>query len=217
MGEERAAEMAASRRRHRRVGAVGPAVGAGLAFLVVGGGLAIGTKVFTADNGSVGAGPRPPERVQRAPGDRRLAQASVVDPTETSAHWGLRLYTSAQGKTCVLAGRVVAGRLGIVQSGKFTELRANAPGQCVDLSPSHLIATTRSYAARNGARSLFYGVGDRTVTALAVGRAGRFTNVPIAADGSFILVRPGVQAFRGMQLRVRRTGGTSVRQIGSRG
>jgi hypothetical protein len=217
MGEERAAEMATERRQARRSRALGPAVGAGLAFLIVGGGVAVGTKVFTADNGSVGAGGRPPTQVQRAPGDRRLAQAAVTDPAQPSARWGLRLYTSAQGETCVVAGRVVAGRLGVVQSGQFTELRADAPGVCGDLSPTHLLATTRAYAAPNGARSLLYGVGDRTVTALAVGRAGRFTNVPIAPDGSFVLVRTGVQAFRGMQLRVRRTGGTSVRQIGSRG
>jgi hypothetical protein len=216
MGEERAAEMAASRRRHRRVGTVGPAVGAGLAFLVVGGGLAIGTKVFIADNGSVGAGPRPPERVQRAPGDRRLAEASAADPTE-GGRWGLRLYTSAGGKTCVLAGRVVAGRLGLVQSGKFTELKGNAPGLCGDLGGTHLVATGRSYAVTNGARTLFYGVADRTISEVAIGRAGRFESIPLAADGSFIVVKRGIQAFRGSALRVRGTSGTSVTQIGSRG
>jgi hypothetical protein len=216
LGKDRAVEMRTERRRHHRRLAL-RAVATGVGVLVVGGGVAVGTKVFVQDDGSVGAGQRPPERVQRVPADRRLAEATAADPVER-APWGVRVYQSVQGTTCVVAGRVVGGRLGVLQSGRFKELASDAPGSCANLIEDHLVATVRNYGAvSGGARTVLFGVGDRTVQHVVIDRGGRSTDVPIAADGTFVLAFEGDHVLRSANLRVTSTAGTTVHRLGAGG
>jgi hypothetical protein len=212
-GVQEKADMDGARRqrRRRRTAALGTT---GLVILVAGGTTAVGTKVFEGDGGSVSVDQQGPPELKRVPADRRLAAAQAADPAE-SAPWGLRLYTGVGSKTCVVVGRVVRGRLGVLQSARFTELPANAPGACGDLTRSgdHVFATWRTYGAASGSRTILYGAADRTIQALSFGRDGNFASIPIARDGTFIVVLSGTDTLRGRELRVRSGNGVVVKPM----
>jgi hypothetical protein len=175
--------------------------------------VAAGTKVFVADGGPVSPEHRLRKDLKRAPADRHLAQASRPDPVERG-RWGLRLYTNPAGDACVVVGRVIEGRVGLVQNGRFAELPATAPGVCRDLGRMHVLATVRWIGAVSGGRTLLYGIADRTIRGLSVVVNGTSRPVPIAADGSFIMVLKGSNQLRRAKLRVVGNHGTSVRAIG---
>lgn len=217
LGKERKQAMEAERKRERKRRRWTVFGSTGLVILVAGGTGAVATKVFVGDGGTVAVDRSAPvAELKRAPGDRRLAAAAAPDPKE-DARWGLRLYTSVGGETCVVAGRVVGGRLGLLQNGQFAELPADAPGACGDLTAGgeHVFGTWRTYGTVSGARTVLYGATDRTVTALAFGRPGKFTDIPIARDGTFIVVLPGVFALRGQQFRVSSGAGDTLKPLSS--
>jgi hypothetical protein len=175
---------------------------------------AAGTRVFVSDGGSVGSEPRPPSALERSPGDRRLAQARSADPVE-GLPWGVRLYTSAAGQSCVVLGRLAKGHLGIVQGGRFSDLPSDAPGVCNDLERLHVLATIRSYGNVTGGRTVLYGVVDRTIRSLTmVTSTAEARLIPIAADGTFITVLIGVNRLRHARLRVQGLRGSSERLLG---
>jgi hypothetical protein len=199
-------------RRKRGPAPVGRGMLIAVAVLLALSAVAAGTKVFVADGGSVSPEHRLRD-LRRSPADRHLAQASRPDPVERG-RWGLRLYTNTTGDACVVVGRVIAGRLGLVQNGRFSELPATAPGVCTDLRHLHVLATVRWIGATSGGRTLLYGIADRTIRGLSVVANGASSPIPIAADGSFIMVLKGSNALRRAQLRVVGNDGTSVRAIG---
>jgi hypothetical protein len=204
-GRRMAAERRPARRRAPwRSGALAPALSALLAILVVGGGVAVGTKVFTADDDPLPSDSGAPADVRHAPSDAHVAQATSRDPVDARARWGLRLYPNGRGDTCVLAGRLQDGRLGRVLDGRFSELPAGAPGFCTDLEAEHAMVVTRGATAGTGPRALLYGAVDRTVTGLSLGRPGAERPVTIAPDGTYLVVGVGAFAFRGQQLVIAR-------------
>jgi hypothetical protein len=205
LGLERA--RAQRRTRRRRLG-----LSAGVILLLAGGTPVVATKVSVTDKGSLEGEPRPQQHFKRKAGDRRLAQASSADPVERQP-WGLRLYTSTQGDTCALVGRVVGERLGRLDGASFEELPANTEGACADFGKIHILATYRRYGA-SGGRTVVYGVADRTIRGLVLARAGRATRVPIARDGSFVLALRGVDAATGAELRIEGAGGTVRQPLG---
>jgi hypothetical protein len=195
-------------RRRRRLQLIpGPVLGAILGFLVVGGGFAVGTKVFTGDDGTTLAGHDGGAQVRQAPGDRRLARASTADPSASGARWGLLTYQNTDGATCMVPGRLVGERVGRVEDGRFAAYDASPPGaMCGVPARAPLLLWTRSFATGDGARAVLYGIADRSVTTLRMTRGD--TPVPIAPDGTFVVVAAGAQAFRGRALRVTRGGVT---------
>jgi hypothetical protein len=183
------------------------------------GGVATGTKVFLGDGGMLRPdtpGTRDPEgRKDVGPSDRQLALASSRDP-RGQAPWGLRTYKSAGGKTCLLLGRVVGGRLGVLRQGQFKELPSTSGGVCGAVRLVHAIVTTRAYSpTTTNSRTVLYGVVDRTVTRLHIlAVSGKATPVDIAPDGTFIVVRAGVRPFRLSQLVIDGSAGRSVQSLG---
>jgi hypothetical protein len=188
--------------------ALGPVVGGILATCVVGAGVAISTDIFTADGGSAGSGPKPPDETRHAPGDAYRGDAVAVDPTRPTVRWGVGVYPSQNGReTCLLAGRVRGHGLGVEQDGRFTSLSKDAPGSCDDIDVQHAIFTTRSYFNATGDRTLLYGLVDRTVTSLHLGFPGALKELDVANDGTFIVVAAGPNALRGQQFQIASTSG----------
>jgi hypothetical protein len=211
LGEERArARGAAPRRRAARI------AGAAAVSVLVVAGAATGTKVFVGDGGEVRSdSPGAGDRVEPDPGYRQLAQATATDPFQKQP-WGLRTFRSARGETCVTAGRIVAGRLSVIRNGQFKELPTRTAGLCGPLDTDHVVVTVRDYADSEvkGGRTVLYGVVDRTITSLTVRLDNAGTPLDVAADGSFIAVRRGVDAFHGAQLVFEGPGGHRTQPLG---
>jgi hypothetical protein len=182
----------------------GPVVGALLAFLVVGSGIAVGTKVFTSDDAPIKHDSGVSTDAQRVPGDRRVADAVAVDPAARGARWGMRISINNKGATCAAAGRRFDDRVGRVIAGTFREYPDDVVNGCADLSTAHVIVALRGDAVDTAHRTLLFGVVDRTVTGLAVVRANQDEPVAIAPDGTYLVVRPSDRAFADTQLRITR-------------
>jgi len=192
LGAERAKE-----RRRDRSGYLTRIAIAALAPILAVAAVATGTKVFTGDGGAVPSDrsgtPDPKGEDRLTPSARPLALARAGDPGG-GAPWGLRVYRSATGRTCLAVGRVVRGRIGLVQSGQFKEFPGNFAGTCGRMGETHFLAARRE--AADGSNVL-YGAVDRTVRHLHLLRSatGRTWEVEIADDGTFIVARDGRQAF----------------------
>lgn len=213
LGEERAR---ARPGRRRPFPSTRVALAAATSVLVAAG-VATGTKVFTGEGDAVDSDPTGlTGRIQPSLGYRRLAEARATDPGDAEP-WGLRMFTSAKGETCLTLGRVVGGRLGVLADGQFQELPARAGGMCAPLDAHHIVMAVRDYyaASRDRHRTVLYGAADRTVrTVDVVSTQGRTTPVPIAADGTFIVVRGGDRPFHLARLVVDGAGGRRVRPLG---
>jgi hypothetical protein len=164
---------------------------------------ATGTKVFLGDGGTVDPDPARLEGgIDPAPSYRQLALASTADPVERQP-WGMRLFKSANGDTCLALGRVVDGRLGTVRPGQFKELPTRTAGMCAPLEARHIVMATRTYpnSIIAGSRVVLFGMVDRTVRRLELRSAtGPSWPLSVKADGTFLVVRRGRDAFRQAQL-----------------
>lgn len=158
---------------------------------------------FVADDGQRDAGPGAPKSDQPVPFDLSPSLALAKDPIEKRYPWGVRTYASPTGR-CILTGRLLGGKLGRLQDGKFAAFGRNMSGFCGDLRRNHIVFTIRDYYKLSGGRTVLYGVADRRVSSLdllTVGDAER-TALRIADDDSFVAVRLGARAFRGQRLRI---------------
>lgn len=178
---------------------------------------ATGTKVFLGDGGVLDSDANDLDgRLAPAPAYRQLAQASVRDPIDRRG-WGIRTFKSAGGETCLALGRVAGHRLGAVRVGQFRELPMRTSGVCGPLERQHLVMSSRHYfdSAIAGGRTVLYGIVDRTVTRLVLQpQAGVGARLPIAADGTFIVVRSGTAAFAGHRLIADGSAGRQARSLG---
>jgi hypothetical protein len=174
-------------------------------FCLLGGGLAVGTGVFTSDDGTRGSGGGVPPETRHARGDAFRGLAVSADPTRHGQNWGVGVYPSANGHdTCVLAGTVRGAVLGMTHDGKFAGLDNTFVGQCDDVDRQHVVFTTRNYFSATGSRTLLYGYADRSVTALKVGPRNALKRLRVANDGTFLVVRTNPNALRGQLLEVDR-------------
>ncbi|WCB92520.1 hypothetical protein DSM104299_01216 [Baekduia alba] len=203
-GERRAKVERQVRRRTWIQHVPGPALGAVLAFLVVGGGIAVGTKVFVSDAPPLHHDSDPGRGVTRAPADRRVAQATAADPAVAGARWGMRVFSNDTGATCAVAGRRVGGHVGRVANGQFRDYPDDVANNCADLAQAHVAAIVRGDTIDNAQRTLLFGMVDRTVTELAVGRDGDLQPIDVAPDGTYLMVADGANAFADHELRVTR-------------
>jgi hypothetical protein len=199
LGEARVRERAHTRRPWRDVSRGLPrAAVAGLTGLLLVAVAATGTKVFLGEGGELPADSAGVKgRLAPAPAYRQLAQATARDPIDHRP-WGLRTFKSAGGETCLALGRVVGTRLGVVHVGQFKELPTRKGGVCGPLATQHVVMSSRDYfdSAIAGGRTVLYGIVDRSITRLSLKPAtGRSAAVPIAPDGTFVVVRTGTAAF----------------------
>jgi hypothetical protein len=210
LGEERLRQ----RRATHRPRLTGSALALAGVIVCIGAAGATGTKVFLADQGTQKPDDGIPERLKRAPADRLLAQARAADPRERQP-WGVRAYVGRTGDACVLLGRVVGARLGEVRDGHFSEAPAGAPAICSPLE-DHTLVAIRKYASEPlpGGRTVVYGVVDRTITRLSLRALARpLKAIPIATDGSFVLVMMGAKSLRHTQLRIQHSDGRVTSRI----
>jgi hypothetical protein len=220
LGEERAltdAPPERERQRRRRPRGTTRVLVIAITALMLAAVAATGTKVFLADGGSVPDEKQVPTQLRQAPAYRQLAQARAKDPSER-VPWGVRVYTGASGQSCIIPGRVVGNRLGDVRNGRFTEIPSGAPAICASLDREHVLVLARRYSALAvaGGRSAVFGIVDRTVTRLRIVSAqGDSAAVPIAADGTFIVIRKGLRAFHSAQVVVDGSTGHTVKLLGN--
>ena len=205
LGKERVRARRQQQRRRRVPRSASRVAVVALTLLLLVAVAATGTMVFLGDGGTVKSDPTGLEgRVQPAPSYRQLALASAADPVERRP-WGLRLFKSANGDTCLTLGRVVGGRLGVVRQGQFQELPTRTAGMCAPLERGHVAMATRTFSdsAVAGGRDVLFGIVDRTVTRLRLRSAtGAWSPVSVQADGTFVVVRRGRNAFPGTRLVV---------------
>jgi hypothetical protein len=210
-GEERQRVRQSARRRSRRRSVLVTVA----SVIAVSGTAAIATKVFDNDDTPVRSGGAATGALARVPADRRPGLASVADPVDRYG-WGVRVYYGRTGETCAIAGRLLRGRLGVMQNGSFHELAAGVPGQCTDLAATHALVAVRNYAAGAGTvRTVVYGVVDRTVTGIGTGRRPPGRPIPVADDGTFVHVVLGTHALDGQRAFVTRTDGTRSLPVGA--
>lgn len=126
-----------------------------------------------------------PDR-QQLPRDMELANARAKDPDGTLP-WGVRIYPSAGGGSCALAGRVKDGRLGILRGERFSPFTPNAPGSCARRD-QHLLIADQRFGTGAAHRSVLFGYADRTIRSIHITNGPRVTPIPLAADGSFVAV-----------------------------
>jgi hypothetical protein len=177
---------------------------------VVGGGAAIATHSLWGDAGTRGGGTNPPRAARPVPLALRVAAVRAVDPVERVPPWGMRVYPGPRGTTCLLAGRIVDGRLGRLRDGRFAQLDETAQGACGDVAESHFLAVTRCETVTVGGRTALYGIVDRDVMRLELATAsGRFRFLQPALDGTFLVVRRGTFGFRHNRLRITKRGGAT--------
>jgi hypothetical protein len=206
--KERIRRLARRRTRRRAMFATVAAIAA------ASGSAAIATNVFDNDDPPVRAGDATTGQVARAPADRRAALATATDPVDRYG-WGVRIYQGRTGETCAVAGRVLRGRLGVIQNGRFRELPAGVPGQCTDLAVEHALVAVRNYAAGAGVvRTVVYGIVDRSVTGIGIGRTAPGRQIPVADDGTFVYAVRGTRALRGQRAFVARADGVHSRTLG---
>lgn len=210
-GEERQRVRRSERRRVRRRSVLVTVA----SVVVASGSVAIATKVFDNDNPPVQSGGAATGALARVPADRRPGLASVADPVDRYG-WGVRIYHGQTGETCAVVGRLLRGRLGVLENGSFRELAAGVPGQCGDVAAKHALVAVRNYGAGAGVtRTVVYGVVDRTVTRIAIGRAAPGHTIPVADDGTFVYVLLGTHALSDQRVFVERAGKVRSRTLGA--
>jgi hypothetical protein len=149
-----------------------------------------------------------PSETRRAERDAALAAVRAADP-DGGLPWGIRLYTSANGGRCAIPGRVRGQALGVMRRGQFLPMAADDPGTCGSAGAHMLIARVEN--AEAPARSILFGFVDRSVRAMSIVGGGRRRTVPVAADGSFLVV---TKRRIGGQLRLHTGGRTIRRELG---
>jgi hypothetical protein len=209
VGEERRRTHRSDRRRRRLRSVLATVAGVALTS----GSVVVAKKVLFDDDLSMWVD-RP--AVEVAP-DRRPALAIAADPVDRYA-WGVRISYTRAGDTCAIAGRLLQGRLGVMQNGSFHELAAGTPGQCIDMAAEHAIVAVRNYGVGAGvARTVVYGMVDRTVTGVGIGRTAPGRQIPIADDGTFVYAVRGARALDGQQAFVTGADGVRSRTLGRGG
>jgi len=190
----RAAERrVAPRRRRRRVSR--PIVAVAVASLLVVG--AAGAAVLI----SVG---EPVKRRADVPPNSNPAAAPQIavtarDPGGTLP-WAARIYSTADGSQCIVAGRLKAGQLGQLIGREFHPLPSDAYGACGRPTSRRFFFTT-GRAPGEPNRTLVYGRAGRAVTAMTVRTPKGEQHVPVGPGGAFLLVFDGPVSYRDVSLR----------------
>lgn len=129
--------------------------------------------------------PRDPARAVADPAHRAPIAVTAPDP-DGSLGWAARIYTTADGSECIVAGRLKDGRLGRLVRGVFRPLPREELAMCGQLEPRRFFYTTVR-AAGEPSRSLLYGRAGDDIKALSVAVGGK-RDVRIGPGGAFLVV-----------------------------
>lgn len=171
-----AAQRRGTMRRHGVSRRLGLALAAGCLVLVA----AVGAGFLIGHESS-----RDPARATADPAQRAPIVVTAPDPGG-SLPWAARIYTSADGSECIVAGRLNAGRLGRLVRGVFRPLPREALAMCGQLDPRRFFYTTVR-ADGEPSRSLLYGRAGEDIKALSIAAGGK-RDVRVGPGGAFLVV-----------------------------
>lgn len=188
IGAEPAAEPARTRGRLlQRLGGRG-----GLLAVIAGAGLVAAGAATAGDLISSGEPERAPESiltdVRPATGAASPIDLRAADPGAGGA-WGLRLYRSSAGYSCVTAGWIRGQSLGRVQDGRFRAFPPGDPGtagSCGTVRPDGMVWAISRYT-EPAERTLIFGRAGADVRRVAV-FDGERRHVAKVAGGAWLLV-----------------------------
>jgi hypothetical protein len=103
----------------------------------------------------------------------------------------------------------------VLNGTRFSVLGTDTPGACVDPARQHLLVAWRIHPGNGSARTVVYGIADRTVTSLVLAIDGRRDAVPIASDGTYLKVIIGRYPWRRALVHARTTTGPLDRALPS--
>ena len=182
--EEAKPEAVAKRRRRRRQRR---GLGLGVAVLLGGAVAATATDLISTgepvrDSGFSGEQYRP---VAGAPD--LVAQAK--DP-ENATLWGVGVYESANGQSCVIAGQVRGRQLGTIRDDKFHPYREDSRGACGKLGRRPMVVDTLNVGGA-APRTIIFGRARPGEPYVLVNSGGKPRREATARGGGFILVYEG--------------------------
>ncbi|CAA9515160.1 MAG: hypothetical protein AVDCRST_MAG85-2565 [uncultured Solirubrobacteraceae bacterium] len=118
-------------------------------------------------------------------------EASAEDPRGEGPPWSVVVYRSKDGRTCAAAGRKVNGRVGALNSGRFTEYPIHEGGTCVDLTAVPAGAQVRAGTGPED-RIIVHGVAGPKVRTIEVSSRSGAAVVDIGPRGGFVTaLQPG--------------------------
>lgn len=129
-------------------------------------------------------------RATADPAHRAPIVVTAPDP-DGSLPWAARIYTSADGSECIVAGRLKDGRLGRLVRGVFRPLSREALAMCGQLEPRRFFYTAVRVDG-DADRSLLYGRAGDDVKALSIAAAGK-GDVRVGPGGAFLVVFDDVE------------------------
>ncbi len=114
--------------------------------------------------------------------------------------FGARIYSSDDGLECIIAGRLRARTLGVVEAGRFRPFADNAAGSCGRLSRTPVFFTVRPFLD-GPPRSVVFGRAADSVPQLEVRTSGDQRTIRPAEGGAFLLVFEGRVDDRSVSVR----------------
>lgn len=124
---------------------------------------------------------------QPLPQTARVGGVQTSDPAG-GPPWALMTYRNAGGQTCLIPGRLVNGKVGVLASGVFHELPLRGPGQCVTLRDGQPLSMTLTRSRDLGDATVVYGIAGRRVAHITFTTPGGPVTVVPDPDGLYLAV-----------------------------
>lgn len=146
--------------------------------------------------------------------DPQLSQSRVPDPVD-DIDWGLRVYNEpGTGRRCVVLGQLLAGNLGRASAGRFRPFGPRPKAYCKERDQRWMIIVRRFAVPPDGRRTAVFGVVDRTVLSLGIGRDAPGIPMPIGPDdGTVLYVVKGIETLAGFKKYISDSRGTTVEDL----
>lgn len=183
-----AAALAERPRRRRRTTA---AIAATVALL--------GATAVAEATGLIGMGepieslvpPKDAEQLKRYRAQDGVTVAATTTDPGYHYGWGVGIYTSAEGKDCVIAGNVVGNALGRERDGRFHRYGKGVAGSCGDLDRLPLMSDSLRIHGEHP-RTLVYGRTAQAGRRVVFEHRGVRRAASTGAGGAFLVVFDGV-------------------------
>jgi hypothetical protein len=101
--------------------------------------------------------------------------------------WAARVYTSRDGRDCILAGRRRGASLGVIRDGVFRPFAPETRGVCADLERVRVFLNAETFPEPT-LRTIVYGRARPGIVAVRVFGPGEPRRVRVGSAGSFLLV-----------------------------
>lgn len=179
-------------------------------LLAAAGGVAAASALTPASTDAIS----PNQEAVAVSGSDRIG-ATMRDP-KSGPEWAVRSYVGAQGRSCLIAARVDGQQFGPLVDGRIQDLPIDGSGSCdnLDVDRVQLIVDRFAATADTGERTVIFGKAASDITALELVTLGNGQAIPLAGDGTFLVVSDG--ALTKEQIRIRftdRTGTVTEREL----